>query len=501
MNGDISVTSKYGEGSVFTVTLTQKIQDPKPIAQVEDPRSKAVLLYERRTVYQDSLVRSLEDLGVPVRLAGGDELPDRLKEGFEGSAYPFLFVSPDVAESIFWYIQKNRIKTTTVLLAKLEEVHLSGCNAMINIPAHTISIADVLNGTVKNQFQEKAAARFTAPEARVLIVDDIITNLKVAEGLLALYQMNISTCQSGQEAVDLVSGHDYDIVFMDHMMPEMDGVEATALIRNREKEQGARSTPIIALTANAVSGMREMFLGMGFNDYIAKPIEIAQLDAMIARWIPREKQLFQKGGKERRGASAMPDIAVKGLDVKKGLTMTGGTEEGYRKVLGSFCRDVRERLSSLESAPEKEGLSGFTVGVHALKSALATIGAEEISRRAAALEDAGVKGDMDTIRNDLPAFREDLAALAAAIRSALGEDGGSLEKTQLPSGDSDLAGLFTQLREALVKGDIAAVDGLIADLENRSLAGGLKDTLNAISDDVLMADYKAAMDRIDRLVT
>jgi CheY-like chemotaxis protein len=129
---------------------------------------------------------------------------------------------------------------------------------------------------------KKRIIEFTAPRARVLAVDDSAVNLTVLKGLLQPYRMRIDFCRSGEKAVDLVRQHSYDLVFMDHMMPGMDGVEAVAAIR---KGEGGSAVPIIALTANAIFGMREMFLENGFNDYLSKPIDMAELDKLVAIWI------------------------------------------------------------------------------------------------------------------------------------------------------------------------------------------------------------------------
>jgi len=129
----------------------------------------------------------------------------------------------------------------------------------------------------------------TAPGFRVLVVDDVKINLMVAEGLLASYEMTVTTCQSGEDALLLVQENDYDLVLMDHMMPGMNGIEATAAIR----ALGTRfeKLPIVALTANAIVGMREMFLKNGLDDFLSKPIEISKLEELIARWVPKERQI------------------------------------------------------------------------------------------------------------------------------------------------------------------------------------------------------------------
>ncbi|MDR1840872.1 MAG: response regulator [Holophagales bacterium] len=131
-------------------------------------------------------------------------------------------------------------------------------------------------------------ASFIAPEAEILVVDDFSSNLMVAEGLLAPYKMRVFTCMNGREAIELVKARHFDLVLMDHMMPEMDGMEATAAIR----ALGGRfaELPIAALTANVVSGMKEKFLAGGFNDFLAKPIDTEDLDTALKNWIPAAKR-------------------------------------------------------------------------------------------------------------------------------------------------------------------------------------------------------------------
>jgi signal transduction histidine kinase/FixJ family two-component response regulator len=135
---------------------------------------------------------------------------------------------------------------------------------------------------------ESRRASFTAPEAEVLVVDDFSSNLLVAEGLLSPFGVRVTTCPNGRAAVELARRRPFDLVLMDHMMPEMDGVEATALIRAMGGPAG--STPIIALTANAVPGMREMFLESGFDDFLSKPIDTARLAEALLKWIPEAKR-------------------------------------------------------------------------------------------------------------------------------------------------------------------------------------------------------------------
>ncbi|MDR2604354.1 MAG: response regulator [Desulfovibrio sp.] len=334
---------------------------------------------------------------------------------------------------------------------------------------------------------ETPRASFTAPEAVVLLVDDLPANLLVAEGLLAPYLMRVVTCPNGRVAVDLIRERPFDLVLMDHMMPVMDGVDATRAVRELDGER-CRAVPVVALTANAVSGMKEMFLKNGFNDFLSKPIDSGELDAVLRKWIPAGKRLEtprdargrpcplqtsplrsgqaadaeSRAGQtpsgragqtpetplndERTSPAAPPALPrIDGVNTELGLERIGGSHSLYLQLLAVFRADAEACLARLAAEPEDAGLNtgkgplpeqtspgssgqspdaslrAFITQVHAAKSALANIGAERLSKEAALLEQAGKEADMSLIREKLPAFREELAALSARVGAALGQ--------------------------------------------------------------------------------
>jgi signal transduction histidine kinase/CheY-like chemotaxis protein len=286
MGGDITVSSVYGEGSVFTAVIPQKYTVNTPMAAVDNPEEKAVLLYDERPIYGDSVHATLENLGVPVtRAYEAEDFLTALSTG----RFPYTFMSPDVMERSAALAEYKRIQTEPVILAALDEMSSFRGLPVILMPAYAVPVANTLNGVKTLHSDKKATVRFTAPRARVLIVDDVMTNLKVAQGLLSGYRMQVDICDSGESSIAMVVANSYDIIFMDHMMPGMDGIETTAAIRAMDGEYFKR-VPIIALTANALSGMQEMFLSKGFDDYLAKPIEINKLGAIIEKWTPAEKR-------------------------------------------------------------------------------------------------------------------------------------------------------------------------------------------------------------------
>ena len=176
-------------------------------------------------------------------------------------------------------IAKNIIKMMNGDISVKSE-YGKGSTFTIKLPQKISS--DELFDSIQN---DNLTIKFTAPNAKILVVDDIDANLKVVKGLMQPYKMQVDLCTSGAEAIEMAKANNYDLVLMDHMMPEMDGVEATKLIRETHT-----NLPIIALTANAVSGVKEMFLENGFNDFISKPIDTVELNAVLEKWLPKEKQ-------------------------------------------------------------------------------------------------------------------------------------------------------------------------------------------------------------------
>jgi signal transduction histidine kinase/CheY-like chemotaxis protein/HPt (histidine-containing phosphotransfer) domain-containing protein len=503
MGGDVTVQSEYGEGSTFTARIPQGIRDKTPFASVADPQSKKVLVYETREIYGNSIVCSIDNLGLSCKLVTGSE---DFAEALEAERFDFIFAASFLFDEARKKIRERGIDSTLVLLAEYGEVIASRQARFIAMPAHSISIANILNGVeeLRGYSEDDSSLRFTAPGARVLVVDDIKTNLDVAEGLLAPYAMQVDSCLTGEEAVELVQKNSYDLILMDHMMPGMDGIEAAKAIRALPGTC-FQKLPIAVLTANAISGMKDMFLEMGFNDYISKPIEIRKLDEVIARWIPAEKQIKAGKGIKKETFSGESGIVIVDVDTRKGAAMTGGTEAGYRKVLAQFCRDAAERLPLLQHAPEPEALPLFVTQVHALKSASATIGAAKVPAEAAELEAAGKAGDMAAISTALPLFREHLTELVGKIEKVLEE---KKERPRVkegmiteafPSLFPAIQTSFSLLKEALETKNIKEIDRLLEEIEGLPLDAAMREAINAVSDKVLMGEYEEAITMIDEI--
>jgi len=372
----------------------------------------------------------------------------------------------------------------------------------------SLAIANVLNGLADTVDYAKAPSssgiiRYIFPDARLLIVDDIHTNLKVAEGLLAPYRAVVDTCLSGGEAIEMIKNNHYDIVFMDHMMPDMDGIEAVAYVREWEKEQSQDNRlPIAALTANAVSGVREMFLENGFDDFLAKPIDVNKLDEILNKWIPVEKR--ERGyGKNITGDtdSQLPNIY--GIDVKKGIRMTGGKEENFFLVLSIYNKDAQERQITLQKSLEENDISAFVINVHALKSASASVGAMKISEESLRLEMAGKEGNMDFIRENFDSFMEELSKTIKGISAALKKNEESNNEETPPGGGiKTLMPLLQNLKEMLKNRKIEGIERILGKINRQQLPDTkTKEFIDTISDDVLMSEFDRAAENIDNFLS
>jgi CheY-like chemotaxis protein len=257
---------------------------------VDSPAEKFSLVFETRPALANSFSYSLQNLGVPVRILTDEEAFFReLGKPLTVKMYPYVFVPGAFAEKAADFIKKQGISTSLVTVLDLGDPVPAGNQRSLSLPIFTVSLANIFNGPPEELRREKSHTKFVAPDARILVVDDNRTNLVVVKGLLSPYHMRITLCSSGREAVALAQQNHYDMIFMDHMMPGMDGVEATAAIRALEGDW-FQDIPIIALTANAVAGMREEYLSKGFSDFVSKPIEIPKLEEVMDRWIPQEKR-------------------------------------------------------------------------------------------------------------------------------------------------------------------------------------------------------------------
>lgn len=268
--------------------------------------------------------------------------------------------------------------------------------------------------------------RFTAPEARVLAVDDNTMNLTVLKGLLKRTKVQLDQAISGKECLALTEEKKYDIILMDHMMPDMDGVETLQCLR-KDKDNINKDTIVIALTANAVAGCREMYLEYGFDEYVSKPIEAEKLEKVLAQMLPEELVVFEADQVEASGKTEkiqtelekkplQPSEALLEVDRQLGLSYVMDSEELYQEILQAFCEQVEEYLPQLQTCYEERNWTAYAVLAHAIKGNARNIGATAFSEFSKKQEFAAKAEEEKQLIEDYEVYLDMLETLAKKVK-------------------------------------------------------------------------------------
>ena len=334
------------------------------------------------------------------------------------------------------------------------------------------------------QMKRVQLTREPMPYGSVLIVDDVETNIYVAKGLLAPYELALDSAESGFEAIEKVrSGKVYDIVFMDHMMPKMDGIEATKILRELNYEH-----PIVALTANAVAGQADIFLGNGFDDFISKPIDIRQLNTILNKLV-RDKQ---------------PPEVLEAARNKAGAAKEQPLGSGAQRYLNPqfaevFARDARKSLAVLDGLFEKGDIANdendlrtYTIYAHGMKSALANIGKMELSAVALKLEVSARGGDIDTIMAETPAFLDALRRFVEDISPESKPESAEAGEYDIPLLREKLLAIKTACEEF----DEESIEKVLAELRAAPLSQQTRDLLGVIDEHLLHSEFEEIAESI-----
>ena len=307
--------------------------------------------------------------------------------------------------------------------------------------------------------------KFTAPHAHVLVVDDTPVNLTVFQSLLTRTKIQIDTAESGDECISLFQRKHYDIIFLDHMMPDKDGIETLAELKTLSDTPNEK-TPIVCLTANAISGMREMYIKAGFDDYLTKPIDPERLENILIEYLPKGKIAPASPGDEAEDDYAIPDFIFKidRLDVNSGLTHCG-SREAYMSTVRMYLDSAEKNGKEIEEYWAAKDLKNTTVKVHALKSTSRVIGALHLGDFAARLEKAGDAGDMETLERELPALLREYRELAEKLSPLLEENGDPSEDTRPLISIESLHEAFDALSEFCAAFDFDSVVHVVESLD------------------------------------
>ena len=500
MHGSIGVKSTYGEGSTFYFTLPQKIVDARPAARLKDATgTQSIVGIRLANETLKNQVKQLTDT-YSVKWVDGEEIAEVKVD----------FLITDEPTSISKE-ERSRLEEENGVLCVLQNPMVENLSnrkgTILNKPLYSLNFCQLLNReelTFKSEAEEEM--HFTAPQANILVVDDNEMNLKVAKGLLAPFQMQIDVALNGKEAVAMVQEKQYHIVFMDHMMPVMDGIEATRAIRSLEGE-AYQKLPIVALSANATSEARELFLQEKMDDFVAKPIKVKEIGKCVLKWLPEELVMeaentaetvadsasegdfgtaksMQADGSASAGADDLP--VIDGLDVAEGIKNCG-SKKLFVELLGDFYKLIEPKSTKLEKCLADGMIRDFTIEVHALKNTSRMIGAMELSELFYEMEQLGNAGEQKQIEARTP----EVLALYRSYKSVLAPYGKLAQEAQEQVSYETMQQTLMRLHDAMDSFDLDGADAAMKELESYAFPEDMQpmmEQLGAYVADVAMED-------------
>ena len=556
MGGFMTIKSKPGYGSDFTFAIPQKVVKSDPCISLQHPGTiKLVWYYNSRSenaLMRDALAEQINHFadyfGVASQRASTLEEVKRIASK-EWGIYLVLGKDEYMQDKEYFDALAGMI-TIVLILDYADTVNVAPKIHVLHKPYNSIMLAEILNGREQpTAARRKKQKEFVAPTAKILVVDDNLMNLKVVEGLLRKYRIKIVTATSGEEALNLIDSRDYDFVFMDHMMPGMDGVECFHHIRSKPGVYFAQ-VPIIALTANAIAGSREMFLSEGFNEFVAKPIDTALLNDVLQRFIPIDKQIVDADAageaeetedkaeiKETKESTSprmenlvasphemedtVEEIELTGIDMEAAILYCGSIED-FKELAEVYCKSGKKYTEDLKTAFEAKDWKNYSILAHTIKSTSKTLGADELSELAYEQEMAGKEENEDIIMLHHDAFSKEydrmLDMLSRYLNPGSAEPkakksaaktktkaktkskaetkaGGTAKKTKSKASDiEDWNALRTELIECLETFETRAFTECLEKYRGRTLNGKpLADVLSGVERKAQAFDFEGAI--------
>ena len=442
LGGFMTIGSKPDVGTTVNVSIPQKVIDPLSCMSVSAPEKLclgAFLHFEKydhpavRDYYNSMVLNIVKGLGINMHRVNNTE---NLKLLHDSVHLTHLFIAEeeyndnvDLIESLAKEMVVAVVANEGMILPKNTHVRI------LEKPFYCFPVVSILNSTVDSK--EEIAKRLRCDGVRALVVDDESMNLVVAKSIFGRYGMKVYTATSGQESIDICREKVFDIIFMDHMMSGMDGVEAMKRIRTDVSGLNG-SIPIVALTANAMSSAKQMFLAEGFDGFVSKPVEIEELERVLKQVLPKSALSFVDADgvvealPEEPEEKPVPEPAAQkdflselkksGIDTEGGIKYCVGDKEFYKSLLIQFATESSDKIGSMKKYYHSRDWHNYEILVHALKSTSKMIGIYDLSEKAKALEQAAKQNDDTFILENHEQMIKDYGRITADIKEQLLSD-------------------------------------------------------------------------------
>ncbi len=496
MGGSITVRSEYEKGSTFSVLLPQKIVNREPMVYVDVEEERKILVLEKTRKHAEILNNTLMQLGVAALVV---ENVEQFKRALIDEKYTNIFISKGMFEKEEIFIRKNSQTAKLCVLVDYNAPITSYDNAIVmRRPVCCMTIAAVLNGdNSKLNFSGiKSYNKFTAIGAEVLVIDDNLINLEVVRGLLAYYKINVTVAESGNQGLKLLDNSKYDIVFVDYMMPDLDGIETIRLLRKKEGNY-YKDLPVIALTANAVSGAKEMFMNEGFQDYIPKPIDVSKLEMVLLNCLPKKLIQITEMEQEYLVAQESEILSISGIDSKVGIRNCNGNLDNYLNILRIVITEGKEKCDLLQKYHDKQDYERYIIEVHGIKGAMASVGALELSDLAKSHEMAGKEENYDFIDLNIEEFIKKYRELIYQLEMFIQKQQADKEITmRIPIDDAVFYKELSQMEKMIEDYDSSAAEEKLQELLSYEMNDKVRTNLEELKQRIFELEYDKALELI-----
>lgn len=528
MEGFVQIESAEGSGTTVSVSIPQKIEEESPGMAVENRSELSLACFlkpekykvpEVRDYYNQMIKHLVRGLDIPLHRASGRNELERIISAYQ---LTHLFLGQEEYQEDKAYFEGLEAGIEVIVIADDSLVLPPGSRVKhFRKPFYCLPLVNLLNAAAGGQAEPHKGSCMSCPGVRVLVVDDEPMNLMVAEGIFKGYQMEVKTAESGMKAIALCEKEAFDLIFLDHMMPEMDGVETMKRLRRIPNDAGKALT-IVAFTANAVSGAREMFLREGFDEFVSKPIEDMELERVLKKLLPKASVLFSDEKavpktEEKEETEKMPEqvsqedtrdgrmtrLENNGINTRSGLQYCRGDMEFYEELLLKFAEDAARKEAELDDFLKREDMENYRIRVHAVKSTAKMVGADELSEMARRAEDAAKNGDAVYVREHHGEILDKYREATRCIREQLGgnmpaepagEDGGEISK-------EELLRRMESLRESLDTFEADKAETLLREMSGSSVDGvSVGGLLQEVRQDIEDFEFGAAAEKVEALI-
>ncbi len=499
MDGFVQMESTVGEGTVVSVSIPQKIANDAPCMSINHPENLCLACFLRpekytspevRDYYNETIQHMVQELDLTLHRISSLEDLNKLISIYH---LTHLFVGKEEYAENAAYLEKLDADINVIVFADNEfEVPVNSRITLIRKPFYCLSLVNILNASVSEEEEFFREKHILCPGIRVLVVDDEPMNLMVAEGIFKEYRMQVTTADSGRRAIELCETEEFDLVFLDHMMPEMDGVETLKLLRKLSAESDKKLT-VIAFTANAVSGAREMFRKEGFDEFVSKPVEDMELERVLRKVLPKSALVLMDDNGRISGSTAdmvgeefdsyefkMESLETLGIQTQLGLNYCRGDVSFYMELLKRFVKESETKTIELNHYYAEKELENYRIYVHALKSTSKMIGADRFSEMARNMEEAAKKKELNYILEHHEEMMEQYQWLIDGISSIL--RAGDESDAQTSGEESEVSGeelllVLGALKDCLDTFETDKAEAIFMEQKGKSYQGKALDVL------------------------